>query len=69
MVNRSEEAIKVLKKVRGDDFDVQCEVSEIEESILLENGGWKLLFNPSIRPALLVGIYFILNTIKLLKNY
>jgi len=53
-IRRSEK--KILQIIRGEGVNVTDEIKEIEESMLQETGGWRELFSPAIRPALLVGI-------------
>jgi len=55
-VKQIEKSVQVLKTVRSNTCNARGEINEIEKSLKEENGGWKELFSPSIRPALIVGI-------------
>ena len=50
------QAREVLKLIRGPNDDIEGEIKEIQESFKKQSGDWKELFNPLVRPALIVGI-------------
>ena len=47
-------AEKILKQIRGSD-DVEYEVNQIRDSIIDKKGSWKLIFQPWVRPVIIVG--------------
>jgi SP family galactose:H+ symporter-like MFS transporter len=52
--NEPDHARKVLKRIRGKD-DVEGEVNEIQEGLKKQRGGRAELFNPMVKPALIIG--------------
>jgi SP family galactose:H+ symporter-like MFS transporter len=52
--NEPDNARKVLKRIRGKD-DVESEVTEIQGSLKKQRGGRAELFNPLVKPALIIG--------------
>ena len=52
---RYDEALGVLKKVHGDEL-AAVELAEIKQSVNEEQGGWRELWLPGIRFALLIGL-------------
>ncbi len=54
---REEEARRVLKKIRGD-ANIEAEIRDIEQTLRLakERGRWADLLEPSVRPALVIGL-------------
>jgi SP family galactose:H+ symporter-like MFS transporter len=53
--NEADKARKVLKRIRGKD-DVEGEVKEIQDSLKKQRGGRAELFNPLVKPALIIGV-------------
>ena len=53
--NESDNARKVLKRIRGKDY-VEGEVNEIQEGLKKQQGGRAELFNPMVKPALIIGV-------------
>jgi SP family galactose:H+ symporter-like MFS transporter len=53
--NEAGKARKVLKRIRGKD-DVEDEVKEIQDSLKKQRGGRAELFNPMVKPALVIGV-------------
>jgi SP family galactose:H+ symporter-like MFS transporter len=53
--NEPDNARKVLKRIRGKD-DVEDEVNEIQDSLKKQRGGRAELFNPMVKPALVIGV-------------
>jgi MFS transporter, SP family, galactose:H+ symporter len=53
--NLIDSAQKVLIRIRGNK-DVSVELEEIQKSLAVQSGGWRDLFTPVIRPALIVGV-------------
>jgi SP family galactose:H+ symporter-like MFS transporter len=53
--NEPDNARKVLKRIRGKD-DVEDEVKEIQDSLKKQRGGRAELFNPMVKPALIIGV-------------
>jgi MFS transporter, SP family, galactose:H+ symporter len=53
--NLIDSAQKVLIRIRGNK-DVNVELEEIQKSLAVQSGGWRDLFTPLIRPALIVGV-------------
>jgi SP family galactose:H+ symporter-like MFS transporter len=53
--NEKDQATKVLKRIRNN-VDVDKEMDEIQESLKKQKGGRKELFNPLVKPALIIGI-------------
>ena len=53
--NLIDSAQKVLIRIRGNK-DVSVELEEIQTSLAVQSGGWRDLFTPLIRPALIVGV-------------
>lgn len=55
--DRREEALSVLRRVRGSGTDVEAEAQEIERARKAEAGtSYRDLLRPSVRPALVVGV-------------
>src|SRR5258708_26503170 len=54
---QTEKAVKILTRIRGGS-DVTAEFREIQDTLRQssERGHWSDLFNPTVRPALIVGI-------------
>ncbi|MHC1478842.1 sugar porter family MFS transporter [Frateuria aurantia] len=53
---RADEARQVLTRVRGNQAEADAELQEIQKVVEADHeGGWKDLFQPWIRPALIVG--------------
>jgi SP family galactose:H+ symporter-like MFS transporter len=53
--NEAGNARKVLKRIRGKD-NVEGEVNEIQEGLKKQRGGRAELFNPMVKPALVIGV-------------
>jgi SP family galactose:H+ symporter-like MFS transporter len=53
--NEPDNARKVLKRIRGK-HDVEGEVNEIQEGLKKQQGGRTELFNPMVKPALIIGV-------------
>ena len=53
--NLIDSAKNVLIRIRGNK-DVNAELEEIQKSLAVKSGGWRDLFTPLIRPALIVGV-------------
>jgi SP family galactose:H+ symporter-like MFS transporter len=53
--NLIDSAQKVLIRIRGNK-DVNVELEDIQKSLAVQSGGWRDLFTPLIRPALIVGV-------------
>ena len=53
--NESDNARNVLKRIRGRE-DVEGEVKEIQDSLKKQRGGRAELFNPLVKPALMIGV-------------
>jgi MFS transporter, SP family, galactose:H+ symporter len=53
--NEPDNARKVLKRIRGKD-NVEGEVKEIQDSLKKQRGGRAELFNPLVKPALIIGV-------------
>jgi SP family galactose:H+ symporter-like MFS transporter len=53
--NEANKARKVLKRIRGKD-DVEGEVKEIQDGLKKQRGGRAELFNPLVKPALVIGV-------------
>lgn len=53
--NEADKARRVLKRIRGRD-DVEGEVKEIQDSLKKQRGGRAELFNPMVKPALIIGV-------------
>jgi SP family galactose:H+ symporter-like MFS transporter len=53
--NEPDNARKVLKRIRSKD-DVEGEVNEIQEGLKKQRGGRAELFNPMVKPALMIGV-------------
>jgi SP family galactose:H+ symporter-like MFS transporter len=53
--NEADKARKVLKRIRGKD-DVEGEVKEIQDGLKKQRGGRAELFNPLVKPALIIGV-------------
>ncbi len=53
--NEADKARKVLKRIRGKD-DVEGEVKEIQDGLKKQQGGRAELFNPLVKPALIIGV-------------
>ena len=53
--NEADKARKVLKRIRGKD-DVEGEVKEIQDGLKKQRGGRAELFNPMVKPALIIGV-------------
>ena len=56
LVGRSDDAKKVLQRIRTSDEEVKFELGEIEETVKVKGGGWKLLSKPFFRKVLILGI-------------
>ena len=54
--NRVDEAREVLGKMREEGEDINKEIKKIEKSLKAKTGSWKEVFEPWVRPAILVGI-------------
>jgi len=52
---RTGEAAKVLRRIRGV-HDIDGELAEIKASLGQQGGGWRELFGPLVKPALIVGV-------------
>ena len=53
---REAEARNVLQRIRSSDDDVEGEIDDIKEVEQAETGGWSMVFEPWVRPALVVGV-------------
>jgi SP family galactose:H+ symporter-like MFS transporter len=53
--NDADNARKVLKRIRGKD-NVEDEANEIQNSLKKQRGGRAELFNPLVKPALIIGV-------------
>lgn len=53
--NQKDQATKVLKRIRNS-ADVDKEMDEIQESLKKQKGGRTELFNPLVKPALIIGV-------------
>ena len=53
--NEADNARKVLKRIQGKD-DVEGEIKEIQDSLKKQRGGRAELFNPLVKPALVIGV-------------
>jgi SP family galactose:H+ symporter-like MFS transporter len=53
--NEPDNARNVLKRIRGKD-NVEGEVNEIQEGLKKQRGGRAELFNPMVKPALVIGV-------------
>jgi SP family galactose:H+ symporter-like MFS transporter len=53
--NQKDQATKVLKRIRNS-ADVDKEMDEIQESLKKQKGGRAELFNPLVKPALIIGV-------------
>jgi SP family galactose:H+ symporter-like MFS transporter len=53
--NEADKARKILKRIRGKD-DVEGEVKEIQDGLKKQQGGRAELFNPLVKPALIIGV-------------
>lgn len=56
LVGRSDDAKKVLQRIRTSDEEVNFELGEIEETVKVKGGGWKMLSKPFFRKVLILGI-------------
>jgi len=53
--NEMDKARKVLKRIRGT-VDVEGELNDIQSSLQRQRGGRAELFNPMVKPALIIGV-------------
>jgi len=53
--NLIDSAKKTLIRIRGNN-DINAELKEIQQSVAVKSGGWRDLFTPLVRPALIVGV-------------
>ena len=49
-------ALSILKRLRGNEAVAEEEYRNIEQSLKQEQGSWRILFSPLIRPTLLIGL-------------
>ena len=54
--NEPDKARKVLKRIRGNDVDVEKEINEIQQGLKKQKAGRAELLNPLVKPALIIGI-------------
>ena len=54
--NEPDKARKVLKRIRGGNNDVEKELDEIQQGLKKQKAGRAELFNPLVKPALIIGV-------------
>ncbi len=54
--NEPDKALKVLKRIRGNNVDVEKEMDEIQQGLKKQKAGRAELLNPLVKPALIIGI-------------
>jgi len=56
LAGKTDEAEKVLKRVRATDEEVEFELNEIKDSVKVKSGGWAMLSKPFFIKILILGI-------------
>jgi SP family galactose:H+ symporter-like MFS transporter len=54
--NEPDKARKVLKRIRGNNVDVEKEMTEIQQGLKKQKAGRAELLNPLVKPALIIGV-------------
>ncbi len=54
--NEPDKALKVLKRIRGNNVDVEKEMDEIQQGLKKQKAGRAELLNPLVKPALIIGV-------------